>query len=110
MGGPKFRTALALSGIKPEALASVPFWLQCMVVQRAPDQRHGPSHWYTAILPSVTGGYTIRAAAEAAEARGLHGEPSVPQRSGTCYFRCALASVKHILQRRGVSASQPGSA
>ena len=39
VGSPKFRTALALSGIKPEALASVPFWLQCMESRPCPSDR-----------------------------------------------------------------------
>jgi hypothetical protein len=101
----KFLTAMALAGLPREKVLLLPKWINALYFQRQPSGINGPRNWYASILQSFSSSSPVPHILEA-EKRGLHGPPSEPQRSGSCYYRCALASVKHLLFRHGISKEQ----
>ena len=94
------RTALHLRRVCGRRLNSTHFLSVLHRLQANSRSHHDAGVYYDWLLPYLTGG-TLHESTEAADEGPRGGWHSV-QRSGTCYFKCWVHTVKHLLQHHGL--------
>jgi len=97
----RFRCALHLGEVEGWRIVDEATVLHISRINLQWLDAHGPSALYQFLLPHFMGPHQLPDAQVAElEVEGRHGDWETPQRSGTCYFRCNLTSVRYLLRRR----------
>lgn len=93
----RVRTAVSLEQVEMARVSDPATLFMLFQLQATAKNSHHKYAFYGVILPYIAGGPV----GEAIESSSKNGPFRTPQRSGTCYYRCVLATLKHLMVRNG---------
>eukprot|EP00467_Chlorarachnion_reptans_P010822 CAMPEP_0114525784 /NCGR_PEP_ID=MMETSP0109-20121206/22631_1 /TAXON_ID=29199 /ORGANISM="Chlorarachnion reptans, Strain CCCM449" /LENGTH=5518 /DNA_ID=CAMNT_0001707433 /DNA_START=63 /DNA_END=16619 /DNA_ORIENTATION=+ len=101
----KHKVAIAIKGIPPKRFLDPAVWLLFWKLRVTHKKENDMEQMYEVLLPHLANG-PLAQAVQAAEQSGFVGDYETIQRSGTCYYRCVLSTLRYLMKRDGFSALQ----
>lgn len=114
----KRRAAIRIGEISRDTILEESFWYLLFKMRFQPSSVHGPEQLYEVLLPYLAGDSTrpeegglpndctIASNVEKQVRLGNCGDFETMQRSGTCFFRAILSTLRYCCKRRGLSAEK----
>eukprot|EP00466_Bigelowiella_natans_P015194 jgi/Bigna1/85176/estExt_fgenesh1_pg.C_20373 len=101
----KHKVAITIKGIKAERFLDPAIWFLFWKLRLTHKKENDSEQMYEVLLPHLANG-PLAQAVEAADKDDLCGEYETIQRSGTCYYRCILSTLRFLMKRDGFNEKQ----